>query len=177
MSLSSPRSSPAGPGGSPAPARLIVIDPALLDVLPADVEGNTLVESPEAETENVSDPGLSRDVGRVAVAFVANADATNWAVVSVSALRPGTWSDAFYRDWRTTYDEAACARSGGVARHAEATIAAHPVAIGTCANGVTTYHVHLEQGDLVVSMSALGERRYGEQLVAGLRPDRYSPSP
>ncbi len=165
---SNPATSPASSVSPEAHAALVRIDPALLDVLPAEVDGNQLTESPEAETATASDPGVSRSVGRLAVAFVADREGLNWAVATVSALRPGLWSDAFFRDWRDTYDAGVCDQSGGVTGHAEADIGPRHVWIGTCANGVRTYHVHVDQGDLLVSVSALGDARFGEQLVAAL---------
>ena len=41
--------------------------------------------------------------------------------------------------------------------------------IATCAGGVHTYHVHLSKRDLIVSISSVGEKRYGEQVIVGLR--------
>ena len=52
--------------------------------------------------------------------------------------------------------------------HAEAEIAGHQTFIGTCAGGVHTYHVHLPDRDVIVSMQGAGEGRFGELVVAGL---------
>ena len=90
------------------------------------------------------------------------------AVVSVVQLRPGAYDDAWFRSWRDTYDAAACEAAGGVQGNAEAVIAEHDTFIGTCAQGAFTYHVHLEDPDRLVSITSVGDRRLGEQVVAGL---------
>lgn len=164
-----PPGATAGPGesaGATPPGT--TIDPSLLDIIPSEVEGNQVTESAEAEASTSSDPAVDRSVARLAVAFVADTPGINWAVATVSALRPGLWGDAFFRDWRDSYDQGACAQSGGVSGHAEADIGGRHVWIGTCANGVRTYHVHIDQGDLLVSISALGDARFGEQLLGAL---------
>jgi hypothetical protein len=52
---------------------------------------------------------------------------------------------------------------------AEAQIGGRTTFIGTCAGGAHTYHVRLESDDaIIVSVTAVGERRLGEQVVAGL---------
>lgn len=154
--------------GSPGASASATVDPSLLDVIPSEIDGNQVTESAEAEESTASDPAFARSVARLAVAFVADAPGMNWAVTTVSALRPGLWGDAFFRGWRDSYDAGACAQSGGVSGHAEAEIGGRQVWIGTCSNGVRTYHVHVDQGDLLVSISALGDARFGEQLLAAL---------
>ena len=42
------------------------------------------------------------------------------------------------------------------------------VFIGTCQAGAHTYHVRLSDPDRVVAITALGDDRLGEQVVAGL---------
>ena len=91
------------------------------------------------------------------------------AIVNVVRLRPGLFDDGWFRSWRTTYDDGACQVAGGVAPGgAETTIGDHATHIGSCVGGVHTYHVHLEDPDRVVSITATGEGRFGEQVVAGL---------
>jgi hypothetical protein len=128
-----------------------------------------VVETPDAERASAADPSIARAVDRLALAYVASESAADWAVVSVVHLRPGTWSDAFYRDWRDTYDSGVCSTRGGVGGHASATIGGREVDIATC-GPLRTYHVHLAGRDEIVSIASVGERRYGEQLVADLRP-------
>ena len=88
----------------------------------------------------------------------------------VAQLVPGTFSEAFFRDWRDSYDEGACGQAGGVAATAETELGGRTVYITTCAGGLRTYHAWVEERGAVVSAFSLGERRFGEQLMAGLRP-------
>ena len=90
------------------------------------------------------------------------------AVSTVVRLRPGVFSEAFYGDWRRAYDEAACAQAGGVSSHVQQVIGAHTVEVTLCSQGARTYHTHLK-GDLLVSITAVGDRRFGDLVMAGLR--------
>jgi hypothetical protein len=83
---------------------------------------------------------------------------------------PGGFDDTHFRDWRDSYDEGACSGAGGVVGHAQAEIASRTVFIGTCDAGVRTYHAWIEDKNLLISASAAGDRRFGEGLMAGLRP-------
>ena len=86
-----------------------------------------------------------------------------------SGSRPGVFDDGWFRSWRSTYDEGACQVAGGVSPGAaESVIAEHETHIGTCEGGVHTYHVHLADPDRVISITAVGEGRFGERVVAGL---------
>ena len=138
-------------------------------MLPAAVGGRPIVETPDAERSTAADASVARDVERLAVGYVASANAADWAIASVAALRPGAWSDAFYRDWRDSYDSAICAPRGGVAGNASVTIGGRVVDIATC-GPLHTYHVHLPTRDVIVSVASVGDGRYGEQVMAGLRP-------
>ena len=188
---SNPPSSPAtvpaasassGTGGSPGPsgtqalsaspvvsAAPAAIDASLLSLLPRTVGGRPIVETPDAERSTSADPSVARAAQRLALGYVASADAADWAIASVVRLRPGTWSDAFYRDWRDSYDAAVCAARDGVAGNASATIGGRLVDIATC-GPLRTYHVHLAGEDVIVSVASVGAGGYGEQLMAGLRP-------
>jgi hypothetical protein len=96
--------------------------------------------------------------------------ADNLAIVSVVRVRPGVFDDAWFRSWRSTYDVGACEIAGGVEPGgAVSEIGAHETHIGSCTGGVHTYHVHLPSPDRVVSITAAGEGRFGERVVAGLR--------
>jgi hypothetical protein len=91
-----------------------------------------------------------------------------FAYAAVVRLATGDLTDAQFRDWRDTFDAGACAQAGGVGGHAEATIGGHDTYIGTCTGGLTTYHTILESRGLLVSISAVGDRRLGEKLVSAL---------
>lgn len=166
----SPSPLPSAPIESVIPASLIVIDASLLEVLPSEVDGQQLVESPEAEAAALTDLELGQNVERLATGLVADPAAEDWAIATVSALRPGTWTESFDRDWRDSYDEGVCEQAGGVTGNAQTVIAGRLVRIGTCANGVHTYHVRLPEDDLLVSVTSIGEGRFGERLIEGLRP-------
>ena len=88
----------------------------------------------------------------------------------VAELEPGVWSDTFFADWRETYSDGACAQSGGVVGNAEAELDGRTVYITTCDGGLRVYHAYLEERDVVVSLFSLGEGRFGERLMADLRP-------
>jgi hypothetical protein len=148
-----------------------VVDPSLLDVLPGGIDGEML--RPDAETAgDIAATGeLSDDIEAIAVGLYIRPESptTDLAIVSVVRLQPGVFDEEWFRSWRSTYDEGACRVAGGVAPGgAESRIGDHDTHIGTCEGGVHTYHVHLEDPDRVISISAAGEERFGERVVAGL---------
>ena len=165
----------ASPSGSPASATAgasgsIAVDSFLLSVLPASIKGAPLVENPEAEAHDLTDPALAGQASALAAALAIDTTTSDWAYVSVVHLRVGVFSDAYFKSWRETYDSGACSQAGGVAQSsAEAEIAGHKTFIGHCVGGVLTYHVHLAPGDVIVSISALGDQRFGQLVVEGLR--------
>jgi hypothetical protein len=146
-----------------------VIDAGLLAVLPETVDGARVVHTPEAAKGGLGDPSIERVASRLATGYVVSEAGADWAVVSIVALRSGAWNDAFYRDWRDSYASAVCRQEGGVAGRAVAPIGGRDVDIATC-GGLRTYNVHLADGDLVISITSAGEGRFGEKVMAGLRP-------
>ena len=144
------------------------IDPTLLEILPATVAGLPVTAVPDPS--GTDDPGLIDSVERMAQALVVDPASDAFTFASVIVPRPGVFDDEFFRSWRDSFDEGACSQAGGVTGHAQATIGGRTTYIGSCEGGVLTYHVRLEDRDAIVSVSALGESRLGEQLVAGLRP-------
>jgi hypothetical protein len=144
---------------------------ALLAILPADVGGYVLAPEQDAFTESSSDAGLVRDAAAGAVAFVVDPAGGDYAVAFVYQLRPGVFGDDWYRSWRDSFDEGVCEQAGGVEGNAEAELGGRQTYIGTCAGGVHTYHAHVPTagGDVIVSVQSLGDQRYGEQVMAGLR--------
>jgi hypothetical protein len=158
-------------GSSVAPSGAVRVDPTLLGVLPVMVAGNPVSESPEAETPAAADPSLAGTVDRLVIGLGHDATMANWAFSSVVALKPGAFSDAFFRDWRDSYDTGACSQAGGTTgTSAQAPMGQYEVYIGRCAGGVSTYHVRLGARNLIVSITALGPDRYGELTIQGLRP-------
>lgn len=169
-SPSSETVAPISPGlPSSVPGVDVVMDPALLQILPAAIGAAKVGIEPESFGEAVRDPS-----------FVANVDAAAFAIVVegedlasgvVAHLRPDVFSEAFYRSWRDSYDEGACAQAGGVARHAEIGLEDdRTMYVTTCAGDLRVYHAYLAEREVVVSLFSLGERRFGEQLMTGLRP-------
>lgn len=164
---------PAGSASPPATGSgAIGVDADLLGLLPTDVAGVPLTGDPATAADIAADPILTDAVVGVAVATAfgpLSSDAVgDYVVVTLARLREGVFDETFFRDWRDTFDAAVCAQAGGVDGHAEADIEGHATFIATCAGGVRTYHTHLAASDVIVSMQALGEGRYGERVVAGL---------
>ena len=161
-------SSPTGTDGSSG----VVVDPALLDLLPDDIDGVPLTADHDTAAEIAAEGSIAPFVSAIALATafgpLATDTAGDYVVVTVARLRQGTFGDLFFRGWRDTFDTAVCEQAGGVDGHAEADIGAHHTFIGTCSGGVHTYHVHLPARDVIVSMQGVGERRYAELVVAGL---------
>jgi hypothetical protein len=168
-SAASPTVSVAPEPSASADGGAIAVDEDLLDVLPDRIAGIDLVSDPDTAAAIASDPDLARTASAIAVALaIAPGRSDDLVVISVVQLRPGVFDDAFYRSWRDTYDTAACGPAGGVAGNAQAEIGGHDTFIGTCAQGAFTYHVYLEDLDRFVSITSVGDRRLGEQIVAGI---------
>jgi len=147
------------------------VDPGLLEVLPATVDGVTLEADPETATEVASDPLLAESALTIAVALAAAPGALepdDLAVASVIRLRPDVFDEAFYQEWRDTYNEAACEVADGVESERATEIGGHATYVGTCFGGALTYHTYLEDQGFIVSVTATGGRRLGEQIISGL---------
>jgi hypothetical protein len=159
---------PASNAPSLLPSDAVVVDLSLLDHLPATVDG--LPVEPDAETSAsiATSPGLASDASAIAIARVVSATSDDLAIASVVRLRTGPFSEASYDVWRRTYDRAACEPAGGVATTAERRIAGRDLFVGACNGGAQTYHVALGD-DVLVSVTAIGSRGFGDLLVAGLR--------
>jgi hypothetical protein len=158
--------SPGLPSNIPGVA--VVMDPALLQVLPATIGAARVEMEPESFGEAVQDPSFAANVDAAAFAIVT--DGEDLASGVVAHLRPDVYSEALFRDWRDSYDEGACGQAGGVAARAQITLGDRPAYVTTCAGGLRVYHAYVPEREVIVSLFSLGERRFGEQLVAGLRP-------
>jgi hypothetical protein len=150
----------------------VIVDPTLLDVLPDAVAGVPVTPDPESAASIADEGSIAPFVSAIALAAAFGPPATDaltdYVVVTVARLRPGTFSDAFFRVWRDTFDAGVCEQVGGVQGNAETDIAGHHTFIGTCAGGVHTYHVHLPTNDLIVSMQGVGDGGWAERIVADL---------
>jgi glucose/arabinose dehydrogenase len=146
-----------------------VEDAALLDVLPQAVDGVPVAIESIAFQEALADPGFSAAVE--AAAFAVVVDASDLASAVVAKPHTGTFSDAWYADWRATYDRGACSQAGGLAATTETELGNGRILyVGTCSGGLHTYHTWLPGRGVVISAFGLGDRRFGEQLMAGIRP-------
>lgn len=165
-------SSPAGPAASPSAGPGLVVDPTLLDVLPSEVDGVALEPDPTTAGQIAADPTLADSAEAIAVALAirpGTSSGDDLAIASVIRLRPGVFSDAWFANWRSTYDQGACDVAGGVVGTPSAvSIAGRTAFVGTCAGDARTYHVHLADPSLIVSITAAGAAGFGELVVAGL---------
>jgi hypothetical protein len=163
-------STPAAAGPTSTAAHSdVVVDSSLLGVVPANVAGFAITESPEAEASAAAGPELSQVATAFAAGLAADPAGGDWVFAVVVALKPSVMSDAVFRSWRDSYDDGACSQAGGVGGHAEAQLGGRTAYITSCAGGLRTYHVWLKARQRLVSMSAVGDRRFGEQLVTGIR--------
>jgi hypothetical protein len=148
----------------------VPIDVSLLRYLPAAVGDFPVTYSPEATQDVARDRTLASTAAGVAYGMAADPVSGDLVVAAVVKLRESAFSDGFFRDWRDSYDQATCAPAGGVSGHAEAPIDGRTVYIGTCGAGAHTYHAFLESAAVVISATAVGGGRFGEQLIGRLRP-------
>jgi hypothetical protein len=157
---------PPSPNGSATP---VTIDTTLLAVLPREVSAIPVIESPEGESAAMADTVLPT-IATAAVAAVAVDTSTNDLVyVLVVRLRPDILTADRFRDWRDSYDEGACLGVSNVVGRAERNIGSHHVFIGTCVNGLRTYHTWLEDKAILISASSTGTREFGVLLMGTLR--------
>ena len=154
---------------TPTGANGVAVDPSLLGVLPASIAGVPVRPDLQTAADITREGSIATFVSALALATVfgpaATDGQTDYVVVTVAKLRPGTFSDAFFRGWRDTFDDAVCQVAGGVTAKAESDIAGRHTYIGTCRGGVHTYHVHLATRDLIVSMQGAGPGGWPEQIV------------
>ncbi len=171
-----PRSSAPGSPSTAASPRsspgTVAVERSLQGILPQAVEGQPLRPDDETAAEIAITDELAPDVEAIAVGLYVQpgtSSADDLAIVNVVRLRSGVFADAWFRSWRSTYDQAACEIAGGVEPGSAVTVIGdHETHIGSCTGGVHTYHVHLSSPDRVVSITAAGERRFGERVVEGL---------
>lgn len=143
------------------------IDPTLLGKLPAQVGGNAIVQSADAEVQDLDNPDLPTSFEGIAEGGIGDITEANWLRVSIGRLRPEAQTDDFYTAWRDQYDEGVCSQADGVASVQVETIADRSVDVATCKGGVIAYTVRIDDG-LLVSAQDLGPRRLGRQLIAAL---------
>ena len=168
-SASSPQPSSSTPAVS---SGVVAVDQALLDALPDAVDGQPI--GPDAETAAgiAATEALAIDIQAIGVGLYirpGTSRADDLAIASIVRVRDDVFDEEWFRSWRATYDHGACEVAGGVSPGgAQRRIGEHETYIGACEGGVNTYHVHLEDPDRIVSITAAGEARFGERVVAGL---------
>jgi hypothetical protein len=159
----SPRTSASGTAAAEA---------ALLAFVPAAAAGLTIAFDPETTAAELADPKLDPNIAALAtgIATPSNAVASpnDLVIVNVVRLRDPAIADEWFRSWRDSYDAAACERAGGVAGHATGKINGRDVFIGSCAGGAYTYHLRIEGGAVLVSLTSIGAARLGERLVRAI---------
>jgi hypothetical protein len=160
------------PGAVQSVAPRLTVDATLLEILPAQIDGVALEPDPATAAQIAGDPTLAGSALAIAVALAirpGTSSGDDLAIVSVIRLRPGVFSETWFATWRSTYDEGACEVAGGIdGSPSQVSIGGHTVYVGTCAGDAQTYHVHLADPTLIVSITAAGPRRFGELVVAGL---------
>jgi hypothetical protein len=109
-----------------------------------------------------------RDVEALCAAIVVDPRHRRVRHATVLRFHEGVVTDAFLATG-VPFDAGVCEQAGGVSGTAEAQIGGRQVFIGSCAGGAHTYHAWLGNRGLLVSVSAVGEQRLGEQLVEALR--------
>ena len=174
---------PSGPSiiGSPSvstdPGNVVIVDPALLSYIP--ISGNGLQQSvdPDNAAQTAANPALRASASALFIATYTVAVAQgspppndDIAVVSVVRLRDPSFDDNWFRDWRDSYDVAACEPAGGVSGNSQAEIGTHIVFIGSCSGGAFTYHTRVANGVIVISITAVGPARLGETVMSRLAP-------
>ena len=150
------------PAGAAAP----VLDPSLMSVLPASIGGVAVTQEPSSFGEAVTDPCFAANVDRAVFPIaIAGSDLASGVVAH---LRTGVYSDAFYSDWRATYDDGACAQSSGVAAEASQTLGGRTIYVATCGGGLRVYHAYLAEKGVIVSLLSTGAKGLGEQIMGQL---------
>lgn len=161
-----------GPPPSPsqsADSSPVVLDPTLLAVLPESIDGIPVTESVDEAALALTDPALPRIATALDVGVAVDTANANLVSAHVVKLRPEAFTDATFGQWRDSYDEGACAGAGGIVGRAEATIDERTIYVTSCVAGQRTYHVWLQELDILISASSIGEGRFGEKLMDNLR--------
>lgn len=160
---------PALTTAPPSDSQPVALDETLLQVLPESIGGVPVTESIDEAALALTDPALPRIATALDVGVAVDPASGNLATAHVVKLRPEAFDAGTFRQWRSSYDEGACNASGGIVGLAEATIDGRTVFITSCVEGLRTYHVWLEEQDVLVSASSIGDDRFGEQLMDNLR--------
>ncbi len=157
------------PGDTNAPVSQVTIDPSLLAILPRQVDSIPVIESPEGDSDALADDVLPTLATSAVAAVAVDQQAQDFVYVLVVKLKPGAMTDNIFRDWRDSYDSGACSGDSQVVGNASATVGGNTVYIGTCANGMRTYHLWLKDKGILISDSSIGDKKFGLVLLGTLR--------
>lgn len=157
------------PGDTDTPASEVKIDSSLLAVLPRSVDSISVIEDDDGDDQIRGDDVLPTFASAAVSAVAADASTSNLAFGYVVKLRPNAFTDAVYQDWRETFDAGACTDETQVAGTASASVAGNTVYIGTCANGLHTYHVWLKDRGILISLWSTGDKKLGLVMLGTLR--------
>ena len=161
-----------GPPPSPSPpddATPIAIQPELLEFLPTSIDGVPVMEDPDIAAEALVAPVLPEIATGVTAGVAVDTATGNLVTAWVVRLRPDAFGDELYRQWRDSYDEGACLAGGGVTGRAQAELGGRNTYVTSCVAALRTYHVWLEEQNVLISASSIGEGRFGEKLMSTLR--------
>lgn len=157
------------PSSTPDDTTPAVIDATLLGYLPDVIEGVPVTEALDEAALALADPALPRIATALDVGLAVDQATGNLVTAHVVRLREGAFDHGTYRQWRDSYDEGACTAAGGVKGRAEATIDERTVFVTSCVGPLRTYHVWIEDERVLISASSVGDGRFGELLMSGLR--------
>ena len=165
---------PATPTPPPTPqptplasGAAVALDAGLLGILPATIAGAPVTSEADSFAQAIKDTAFIANVDRAAFAVVV--DGNDLASGVIAHLRPSVYSEAFWKDWRETYESGSCAQAGGILARASSTLGGREIFVTTCAGGLRVYQVWLPGPGVVVSLFSVGDRKFGEQVMAGLK--------
>jgi hypothetical protein len=161
-----------GPPPSPTPgddATPVALDPTLISILPAAIDGIPVQEDIDEAAVALNDAVVQMIAGSVDAGVAVDAGNGNLVYGWIVKLKPDVFNADKFRLWRDSYDEGACSAAGGVVGRAEAEIGGRTAYVTSCVTGLHTYHVWLQDQDILISASSVGEGRFGEKLLEGLR--------
>lgn len=173
LSATPPSPRPTGAAVTPAATlpmpsgAAVTLDPSLLSLLPSTVGGVPVTQEPDSFAEAVKDAAFVASIDRAAFAIaVSGGDLASGVVAHV---RPGVYSDKMFADWRSSYDDGACAQASGVAARADQTLGGRTTYVTTCGGGLRVYHAYVASQGVIVSLFSTGGQDFGAQLIGGIR--------
>lgn len=146
-----------------------ILDPTVLAYLPAEIDRIPVVEALDEAAIALSNPAVADFASAVDAAVAVDAGNGNLVSAYVVRVKPDKFNAEIFRQWRDSFDESACTAAGGVVGRAEAEIGGRNAYVTSCVAGLRTYHVYIEAEDILISASSIGEGRFGEKLLTGVK--------